>query len=62
MFLAVGGGGGVGVVVGLASEVMGLVTLVALLHTNLPASRTEEGSWVRQETSGTIVTSGTSTI
>jgi len=50
------------VVVGLASEVRGLVTLVALLHTNLPASRTEEGSWVRQETSGTIVTSGTSTI
>ena len=49
-------------VVGLASEVRGLVTLVALLRTNLPASRTEEGSWVRQETSGTIVASGTSTI
>jgi len=35
----------------------GLVKLVALLPTNLPASRTEQGSWNRWETSGTIGTS-----
>ena len=39
-----------------------LVKLVALLPTNLPASRTEQGSWGRQETSGTTGTCGTSAI
>ena len=44
---------GVGVVVGLAPEGRGLVTLVALLPTSPPASRTGQGGEVRMRTSGT---------
>ena len=53
---------GVGVVVGLAPEGRGLVTLVALLPTSPPASRTGQGGEVRMRTSGTTGTSGTTPV
>lgn len=53
---------GVGVVVGLTPEGRGLVTLVALLPTSPPASRTRQGGEARMRTSGTTGTSGTTPV
>ena len=53
---------GAGVVVGLTPEGRGLVTLVALLPTSPPASRTRQGGEARMRTSGTTGTSGTTPV